>query len=340
MSTFPVIKLSGDARARGLSYGRQLGSRIHRTFAFYHDVVFRNAALPKAELQKRTVDLMALTRGVFPELVKEIEAIAEAAEIEPWCVFLLNARTEVLNASVGECTSLAVPETRILAQTWDWIRELEELVVITEVEKDDGQRFVTLVEPGMLAKIGMNSRGFGVGLNFLKAEQSLDGVPVHLVLRALLECSNLAEAREVIRRSGLGKASFIPVATATGEAAGFEFAGNGMAELEPVDGVLLHTNHCLSDRLSSEMLGSSAERLATTAAHLANDAARGVEAMNRFLSDATQGENAVQCAYRARPELNGLEVGTCATIIMDLAAGAFHFRRGPDGAGGFDVLRV
>ena len=137
------------------------------------------------------------------------EAIAEAARIEPWCVFLLNARTEVLNASVGECTSLAVPETRILAQTWDWIRELEELVVITEVEKDDGQRFVTLVEPGMLAKIGMNSRGFGVGLNFLKAEQSLDGVPVHLVLRALLECSNLAEAREVIRRSGLGKASFI-----------------------------------------------------------------------------------------------------------------------------------
>ncbi len=340
MSNFPVIQLRGDARARGLSAGQQIGDRIHRAFAFYHDVVFRNSALAEADLQGRTLALIEVTRRAFPDLVVEIEAIAEGAGLEPWCVFLLNARTEVLNASVGECTSMAVPETRIMAQTWDWIRELEDLVVIAEVETETGARFVSLIEPGMLAKIGMNSRGLGVGLNFLKAGHALDGVPVHILLRALLDCADLDGARDVIARSGFGKASFIPVATADGAAVGFEFADGGMAELEPVDGVLLHTNHCLSDRLSSEMLGSSAERLATTAAHLANDDARGVEAMNRFLSDETQGDNAVQCAYRARPELTGLEVGTCATIIMELAAGAFHFRRGPDGAGGFDVLRV
>ena len=155
------------------------------TFAFYHDVVFKTSPLAEAELQRRSLDLMAVTRRVFPELVTEIEAIAKAAELDPWCVFLLNARTEVLNARVGECTSMVVPETRIMAQTWDWIRELEDLVVITEVETDTGHRFVALVEPGMLAKIGMNSRGLGVGLNFLKAEHALDGVPVHLVLRAL-----------------------------------------------------------------------------------------------------------------------------------------------------------
>ena len=113
MSTFPVIKLSGDRAARGWAYGRQLADRIHRTFAFYNDVVFKSAALPEAEFERRSRSLMALTRGVFPALVEEIEIIAKSAEIDPWRVFLLNARTEVLNASVGECTSLAVPETRI-----------------------------------------------------------------------------------------------------------------------------------------------------------------------------------------------------------------------------------
>ena len=340
MSTFPVIELKGDVQSRGRAYGQQLADRIHRTFAFYNDVVFKTSALPEAEFERRSRALMDLTRGVFPALVDEIEIIAEAAEIAAWRVFLLNARTEVLNARVGECTSMVVPETRIMAQTWDWIRELEDLVVVTRVEKEDDARFVCLAEPGMLAKIGMNSRGFGVGLNFLGAAHDLDGVPVHLVLRALLECSDLAEARAVVARSGLGKASYIPVGTASGEALGFEFAEGGMAELVPEDGVLLHTNHCLATGLSGEVIGSSEDRYATTAANLRADTARDVAAMDRFLSDSGGGAMAVQCPYYARPDFGDLEVGTCATIIMQLDKGLFHVRRGPDGSRGYEVVRV
>lgn len=340
MSTFPVIELTGDRFERGRAYGKALADRIHRTFEFYHDVVFKASALPEGEFERRSRALMDLTRGVFPELVEEIEIVAEAAGIDVWRVFLLNARTEVLNARVGECTSMVVPETRILAQTWDWIRELEDLVVVTRVEKEDGTRFVALTEPGMLAKIGMNSLGLGVGLNFLGAEHALDGVPVHLVLRALLDCPDLAAARDVVARSGLGKASFIPVATADGKAVGFEFAEGGLAELHPEDGVLLHTNHCLAEGLTGEMIGTSQERFATAAAHLAADAGRDLAAMDRILSDASGGAMAVQCAYYARPDFNDIEVGTCATILMELDRGLFHIRRGPDGTRGYQVVKI
>ncbi len=340
MSGFQVIKLSGNARERGLSHGRQLADRIHRTFEFYNDVVFQNSALPEKTLQKRSHELMSLTRKVFPDLVLEIEAIAEAAEIPSWCVFLLNARTEVLNASVGECTSLSIPETRIMAQTWDWIREIEDLVVITKVEKQDGRKFVTLIEPGMLAKIGMNCQGLGIGLNFIKADHALDGVPVHLVLRALLDCADHAEARDVITRSGFGKASFVPVSTAEGKSLGFEFAGNAMSVIKPVDGVLLHTNHCLSNTLNGEMLPTSQERFDTTEANLGLFQARDLKAVDMFLSDNSGGDNAVQANYHPIWEMNGLEIGTCATIIMELDKRTFRFRRGPNPLGGYATVSL
>lgn len=322
---------------RGAAYGQQMAKRIHRAFDFYNDVVFKVSPLAPKDYEARARHLMAVTHRAFPNLVAEIEAVAEAAGRAPWQVFLLNARTEILNASVGECTSFAFPQTRVLAQTWDWIRELEDLVVVLQAETETG-RYVSLVEPGMLGKIGMNSRGLGVGLNFLKAPHDLDGVPVHLVLRALLDCGTLDEARAVVARSGRGKASYIPVATASGEAAGFEFAGDQGAELAPEGGVLLHTNHCLAEGLAGQMLPTSQPRYDTTQTSLKRHSAGTVADANALLSDDSQGEVAVLRRYSPVADMGGLDVGTCATIVMELDHARFRIRRGPNPEGAYTVL--
>ena len=114
-----------------------------------------------------------------------------------------------------------------------------------------------------------------------------------------------------------------------------------MAELTPEDGVLLHTNHCLSGDLRGEVLGTSRERLATTAANLASDAGRDLAAMDRFLSDASGGRTAVQCPLLCPARVERVGGGhLCHDHHGAGGKGAFHFRRGPDGAGGFDVARV
>ena len=333
-----IIKVSGNPTERSKSYAEQLRTRIQQTYDFYNDVVFKHSELSDVEIYKRVNILISKTREVFPNLISELECISESSNIPIQQIFLINARTEILNASVGECTSIAIPKNNLLAQTWDWIEEMENLMVILIVEKEDGSSFVTLTEPGMLAKIGINNHGISVGLNFLKSKHSLDGVPVHLLLRAILDCTSLKKVREIVAQSNMGKSSYIPVATSIGEAVGFEFSNDAMQELTPMDDVLLHTNHCLAPNMTSVPLPTSNQRYETTLANLRTDTNFNFATVDRILSDTSSSEAPVQAPYRPSESLGNLSVGTCATIIMELEKLRFSYRKGPNPFGPYHSI--
>ncbi len=338
MAELPYIVVSGDARARGLAHGRQLKDRIHSTFDFYQQAIFQNSPLSREQVQARAGQVAELIGKFRPDFVTEIEAIAEGAGIDSWKIYALNARTEILNAPVAECTSLYFQKTALLGQTWDWIRELEELVVIMRHEYTDGRNIITLTEPGMLAKIGLNNSGLGVCLNFLISTHQLDGVPVHIVLRAILECRSIDEAREQIRRSGTGKSSHFLVGDANGECFGMEFAAGNCVEIGSQNGVLVHTNHCLGHGMESSMLPTSAERLEQAGQHLKTMADHTIEDMQNILLDDSRGNESIQSGYHPEEVLGGLEVGTCATVIMDLQQQRFYVRKGPGTTRDFQCL--
>ena len=333
-----IIKVSGNPTERSKSYAEQLRTRIQQTYDFYNDVVFKHSELSDVEIYKRVNILISKTREVFPNLISELECISESSNIPIQQIFLINARTEILNASVGECTSIAIPKNNLLGQTWDWIEEMENLMVILIVEKEDGSSFVTLTEPGMLAKIGINNYGISVGLNFLKSKHSLDGVPVHLLLRAILDCTSLKKVREIVAQSNMGKSSYIPVATSIGEAVGFEFSNDAMQELTPMDDVLLHTNHCLAPNMTSVPLPTSNQRYETTLANLRTDTNFNFATVDRILSDTSNSEAPVQAPYRPSESLGNLSVGTCATIIMELEKLRFSYRKGPNPFGPYHSI--
>ena len=333
-----IIKVSGNPTERSKSYAEQLRTRIQQTYDFYNDVVFKHSELSDVEIYKRVNILISKTRAVFPNLLSELECISESSNIPIQQIFLINARTEILNANVGECTSIAIPKNNLLAQTWDWIEEMENLMVILIVEKEDGSSFVTLTEPGMLAKIGINNYGISVGLNFLKSKHSLDGVPVHLLLRAILDCTSLKKVREIVAQSNMGKSSYIPVATSIGEAVGFEFSNDAMQELTPMDDVLLHTNHCLAPNMTSVPLPTSNQRYETTLANLRTDTNFDFATVDRILSDTSSSEAPVQSPYRPSESLGNLSVGTCATIIMELEKLRFSYRKGPNPFGPYHTI--
>ena len=333
-----IIKVSGNPTERSKSYAEQLRTRIQQTYDFYNDVVFKHSELSGVEIYERVNILISKTRAVFPNLISELECISESSNIPIQQIFLINARTEILNASVGECTSIAIPKNNLLAQTWDWIEEMENLMVILIVEKEDGSSFVTLTEPGMLAKIGINNYGISVGLNFLKSKHSLDGVPVHLLLRAILDCTSLKKVREIVAQSNMGKSSYIPVATSIGEAVGFEFSNDAMQELTPMDDVLLHTNHCLAPNMTSVPLPTSNQRYETTLANLRTDTNFDFATVDRILSDTSSSEAPVQAPYRPSESLGNLSVGTCATIIMELEKLRFSYRKGPNPFGPYHTI--
>jgi isopenicillin-N N-acyltransferase-like protein len=156
----------------------------------------------------------------------------------------------------GECTALAVLPAASkdghtwLAQNWDWIGEQRASLVVLRITDDDGTQRITLTEAGMLAKIGLNDRGVGVCLNILRSNDDgrKPGMPVHVLLRRLLECDSVDDACAVAQSVTHGASSNILVADADGHAASLELSPRDVAIVAPANGTLAHTNHYLDAR--------------------------------------------------------------------------------------------
>jgi isopenicillin-N N-acyltransferase-like protein len=318
-------------------HGEQLRDEIGETLDYYRQLF----GLGDVELRAQAGEFAAVTGAFNADYAGEIEAIANAANIEPLFIHALNSRSEIFNnLDVAECTSVMNCADALLAQNWDWSEALEPLVVLLRIEAGDGHRILTLTEPGIIGKIGMNSAGLGVCLNILKTHSRLLGLPVHVLLRAILDCRSMGEVRSLLERTRVGKASHVLIGSAGGECLGTEFAGALSHTLEPLEGLLLHTNHYLADEGLNklEAFPSTHERLRRARDLLAADSSpAGVRAM---LSDQSQAELSICRAY-SPADLPGFgNVGTVFTVLMDLAAGEMQLRRGADPATAFYRVSV
>ena len=207
----------------------------------------------------------------------------------------------------GECTAMGVTAAASrtgqawLAQNWDWMGRQREALVLLHTQGPSGQSITTLTEAGMLAKIGINQSGFALGLNILRSKRdgSRLGVPVHVLLRHLLDCRSVAHARERLHALqtelglGFGAASNVPCADAEGQVACFEVSPAGWAEVTPTEGVVVHTNHFVCESLLAEQAPvgpglSSHSRLSTAVQH-ALKTPIGQADLERFLRDESDG---------------------------------------------------
>lgn len=312
---------------------------IEEVLGFYRELW----QLANDDLQAAGRGYAVIIRGFRQDLADEIEAIAQAAGQPSWALFALNARSELFNnARIGRTGGLGLPaectvvfDTRraLLAQNWDWARFLEDRVLDLQIDLGNGTCMRTLTEPGILAKIGLNSHGLGVGLNILATRKPLRGVPVHLLLRALLECRNLAEAESLVREHAPGKASHVLLADAGGACVSAEFTGDGVEFLAPERGSLLHTNHYLARESlnDAEVFTSTRPRLETAKAFREEGVDSGQpDWVEKLLAEQSLGENSV-CKPWSTAGIRGFgEVGTVFTVLMNLPARRLEIRPGSD----------
>ncbi|KEI70304.1 C45 family autoproteolytic acyltransferase/hydolase [Endozoicomonas elysicola] len=203
------LLLKGSAKDRGHLHGELMREEIHTVLDYYRSRFLAD----RAKLQSHVDLLMQQLIAFRPEYQVEMDAIAKASGVEPFWIYCINARSELMSSPVPtECSSIAFPQQGLIGQNWDWAQALEGQLALVDIELESGHRLLTMTEPGMLAKIGMNSAGLGVCLNILPANQKLTGLPVHFLLRALLECQTLQEAKAMIKIHGAGKASHVMVA--------------------------------------------------------------------------------------------------------------------------------
>jgi isopenicillin-N N-acyltransferase-like protein len=322
---FPVIKIRGAAAERGRQHGTLLKERIHRTRAFYQ----QQFQLPEQEILSIADQFRKSTKAFREDLYSEIEALAQAAEVDPLWIYALNGRTELLNLNPMECTTLVFKKERLMGQNWDWHSEMEELAVILDIEKEDGHRILTMTEPGMIGKIGMNYRGVGVCLNFMTVENyQPSGIPLHVILRSILDSNSVTEAQAMIEPHLRGKVGNIVISNGAGEVVDLELGGDEFFSV-PVDDLFVHTNHFLTKiDYDLKLFPSSTGRYNRAKELLSQLEVPSIDSIKDILKDGGNGDAPICRTRFSHPWLIDDASLTVTTIVMDLKNLQFHITRG------------
>jgi isopenicillin-N N-acyltransferase like protein len=231
---------------RGRGLGVAHGAAVRATVAVYRRLLREAAGVG---------DLLAAGERVAPhvpgDVVAELEGMAAGAGVDVRELLAVNARTELLGGGAGECSLAArvAAGEAWLAQTWDWHPALAASVIAWTIRLPGGAWLLTVTEAGIVGKLGVSSSGLAVGLNFLtcSADGGLDGVPVHVLARRVLEtCATAAGARALLGAARTAASSCLTVA-APGDLFAAELSPGGTRIVEPdPDGRLIHTNHFLT----------------------------------------------------------------------------------------------
>ena len=261
---FPHLALTGSAHDRGRQYGEQASGQIRQSVEAYREVFAHYAHWDWPTVTSQALRYVDPIRGFDERYLTEIEGIAEGAGVPFPDVMAINVRTEVMFAAkardaavtlppVLECSAfIAVPPDDgpvLIGQNWDWLTHAFDTTVILEVDPDDGPRYVTAVEAGLLAKTGFNEHGIGVCTNALVCEDDVGapGIPYHVMLRALLDAEHPTQALATLQRAERSSSASYLVAHRDGLGLGVEAMPGNFSRLlltEPDEaGLILHTNH-------------------------------------------------------------------------------------------------
>ncbi len=340
----PLVRLTGSPEEIGAEHGNKLSERIEKAFELYRTKLFPQWT--DASLKATSLAFFERIQEFSQQYALELKAIASHARRELWEVVMLMSRTEILRASTpNECTSLYFKESRILGQNWDWVEEFENLAVIFDVTRQDGFRFLALGEPGFV-KIGLNAAGVGVCLNILKCQAPTGGIPVHILLRKVLDSTSLNEAYHAITAAERATMSNILIADDSGKYFNLELAGNQLFALNSneveVNNVVVHTNGFLTSKGDKihfpEETESSAARIVRARFLTSTQFGRHEADMLKILLD--HEGNLPICRQSERNIFDGLTYGTVSTVVMNLRERKLIFSQGNPRNGTFSCVSI
>ncbi|HET7387844.1 MAG TPA: C45 family peptidase [Nocardioidaceae bacterium] len=337
---------------RGVEFGEHFADQVSATVAAYRRLFVRRAGGGDFDVDAWADRAWQAILDVAPAQEDEIAGIAAGAGVPVRDVASINARTEILVAAdptgQGECsTVVALPPdgAPVAVQTWDWYDAMAPHWLHWTIPHPDGRIVQTVTEFGMLAKIGVSSTGVGVMLNMLHHENDAKaaaeekvGYPVHLLSRAILDSGqSLADALAITEAASTTASTSLTVADRAGAAASIELFPGGPGVLEPTDGLLVRTNHFVSetgrDGCIAAAIGPSSRvrrdhLLAALTGRVPRDADAVLAAMHHHDPDGGV------CRHSDPDQDPVLRHGTLATVVLDVDRATLTARRGgPCGAG-------
>jgi isopenicillin-N N-acyltransferase-like protein len=328
--------------------GEGARSQVLASVELYRRLFARYAELDWDAVAALGLEFREPIQAYDAEILTEIEGIAEGAGLQLGEVLAINARSEILfglgDLSLPECTAFyagpSVTEDKrvLLGQNWDWFSASDSATVIEVDQGPERPAFVMAPEAGLIGKMGFNEDGIGVTLNalFSDLDRGERDVPVHVILRAILNSRTIEQALAAIVRARRGSSANYTIASACGPGLAVEVGPGGVETVnlvKPVDGVLGHANHFTEEvefeDLCARDYPGSKSRLAMIEALLG--ARRGTITADVAKEVLRNREGAVECICplpdETLPELE--RYSTVLSIVMDLTSRTAEVAAGP-----------
>jgi len=351
----PVLQINGAGFDCGKAVGRAMTTQIRANIETYGAIFARMSGVDRAAVHRFALSLVPTIEAYAAHLVEEMRGLADGAGVPFADIVALNARTEIMyglkaerrpqpqpGPSDSECTSIGVlPEvTRdghtLIGENWDWRASVAGRTAILALAQPGRPRVLVFTEAGFVGKIGLNEAGIGVCANLLASshDRGQIGVPYHLILRHVLDGTNMHHAIRAVTLAQRGSSGNYLIGSRGGEVIDLEATPETFGHILTEDGILTHSNHFLCPELCSV----DTHLAVSTMTFIRNDRARrlisrergkiNADSFVRVLRDHFSHPHAIcRHADPAQPEEEQSISG--ASIIMDLDEATILAAAGP-----------
>lgn len=242
MNKFDYLEVKGNyediGRAIGAKFRKEIQKQTERR---------QKRIKNYEEFLKRSEPYYKYAKDSFPNLIKELEATADAAGVGVMDYFSMN-NGEVLT---GDHCTVAVSfneEGALIGHNEDWKSASPDILYLLKATIGDttflGLQYKVLM-PGVSAAV--NNWGLVQCINYLNQVLQV-GVPKIFLARAVLECKSLDEAENLIRKTKRAS-GFNHVLVQGREVRNVEIAGDKLAVEKVMGKPYVHTNHYLSPNM-------------------------------------------------------------------------------------------
>lgn len=261
------LNLQGSAREIGYKHGSEGKHQVIQSLEAYEKLFHDYQHIDWSEAKECGLAHLNAIEKYDPEMIEEMQGIADGAGVTFEDILALNARSEIALAGYkGQtfsdgCTVIAgtdpITSDTIIGQNWDWKGSQKESLLLLKIEKENNPDITMITEGGIIGKIGFNSAGVGICFNALLTDKKSDGVPIHLGLRAVLNSQSLTEAVAKIKNGQLASTASFLIGYDDGKGSGLavnaEVSPFGIDFVGGNSGMLVHTNHLCSNVLKQSL---------------------------------------------------------------------------------------
>ncbi len=276
----------------------------------------------------------------YPTYVDEILGMAEGSGVTFDDLTVVNAMEAVTMDALHltKCTSMAVNEDRtsdghvLVAHNEDWVPEDEGDVYLVHAEPNDEPPFLAMTYGGLIPNIGFNAYGIAQCCDSVYPTDSRIGIPRVIVSRAVLGAQTLADAMRSTLISHRAAGYNHLLAHEKGELYSVEVSARRFAILYAEDGLIVHTNHYLDEKMqaieneSDELIGTRV-RYFRALRLLQRTPAHTIKTLQTIQRDHLDYPNSI-CNHSV-DDVNPLDrEKTINSLIIDLTARALHIAWG------------